>query len=103
LLSVAEQNDGIVLFALVNDIEESIPVDIRIIGTGNTIKDDIENYKFLGTVKLTNGSLIFHIFGRHSKDFGRNSEKKEGDILVLGIDEFINIKEKGKFPEMVIA
>ncbi len=46
LLSVAEQFDGIVLYALVDELEDNISIDVRIIGTGNSIKDNIENYKF---------------------------------------------------------
>lgn len=86
----------IVMYAIVDDLEYGVPVDVRIIGIGHPIKDDIENYKFLGTVKLANGGLMFHIFARHSKDFISTGEKKEEDIPILMIDEFININEKGR-------
>ena len=95
LLSVVEQNNKIVMYALVDDFEYDIPVDIMIIGTGNPIRNDIDSYKFLGTVSLMDGRLIFHVFARHSKDFLRTGEKKEEDMSVLRIDEFINLKEKG--------
>lgn len=68
LLSVAEQNNGIVMYVMVDDLESEIPIDVRIIGTGHPINDDIENYEFLGTVKLAGGGLMFHVFGRHIID-----------------------------------
>ena len=102
LLSVAEQNNNIVLYAMIDDLEYGIPVDVRIIGTGHPIKDDIDNYKFLGTVNLIDGGLMFHVFARHSKDFIGIGEKKEEDIPVLKIDEFINIKE-GRSSEVIMA
>ena len=100
LLSVAEQNNQIVMYAIVDDLEYGIPVDVMIIGTGRPIKDDVENYKFLGTVKLANGRLMFHVFARHSKDFMSIGEKKEEDIPILRIDEFVNI---GRSPEAMIV
>lgn len=102
-LSVAEQYDGIVMYAMVDDNEESIPIDVRMIGTGHPIKDDIDSYKFLGTVKLARGELMFHVFTRHSKDFIRKEEKKGESVPILRIDEFINIKEKDRFHEIMIA
>ena len=103
LLSAVEQNGQIVMYAIVDDLEYGIPVDVRIIGTGNPIKEDIENYKFLGTVSLMGGRLMFHVFASHSKDFTDMEEKKEEDIPVLRIDEFINFKEKGRSPEVIMA
>ena len=101
LLSVAEQNNGIVMYAIIDDLEFEIPVDVRIIETGHPIKDDIENYKFLGSVQLTNGRLMFHVFALHSKDFPGMGQKKEEDIPILRIDEFVNIK--GRSPEVIMA
>lgn len=86
---------------MVDDLEYGIPVDVRIIGTGQPIKDDIDNYKFLGTVKLVDGGLMFHVFARHSKDFIGMGEMKEEDIPVS--DEFINIKEKGRSSELIMV
>jgi hypothetical protein len=95
LLSVVGIDDEIVMYAMVDDLEYGIPVDVRIIGTGNAIKDDIDNYKFLGTVGLMNGREIWHVFACHSKDFIKEGEQKEEDIPILRIDEFTNFKEKG--------
>lgn len=103
LLSVVGIDDEIVMYAMVDDLEYGIPVDVRVIGTGNAIKDDIYNYKFLGTVKLMNGIEIWHVFARHSKDFIRVGEKKEEDMPILRIDEFANFKEKGRSPQVMMA
>ena len=102
LLSVAEQNNQIMMYAIVDDLEYGIPVDVRIIGTGLPIKEDIENYKFLGTVKLEDGRLMFHVFVHHSDDFIGMDEKKQEDISVR-IDKFVNMKEKRRFPEVIMA
>jgi len=103
LLSVVGIDDEIVMYAMVDDLEYGIPVDIRVIGTGNAIKGDIDNYKFLGTVNLMNGREIWHVFARHSKNFISIDEKKEEDMSVLRIDEFINFKEKGRSPQAMMA
>ncbi len=103
LLSAVGIDDEIVMYAMVDDIEYGIPVDVRIIGTGNAIKGDIDNYKFLGTVNLMNGRDIWHVFASHSKDFIDMGEKKAEDIPVLRIDEFINFKEKGRSPQAMMA
>ena len=103
LLSVAGIDGEIVMYVLVDDLEYGIPVDVRIIGTGHAIKDDIDNYKFLGTVNLMNGREMWHVFARHSKNFIRIGEKKEEDIPILRIDEITNFKEKGRSPQVVMA
>ena len=101
LLSVAGQNNLIVMYAMVDDIEYGIPVDVMIIGTGHAIKDDIDSYKFLGTVSLMGERLMFHVFARHSNYFINMGEKKEEDMPVLRIDEFVNVK--GRSPEVMMA
>lgn len=103
LLSVTGIDDGIIMYAIVDDLEYGIPVDVMIIGTGNAIKDDIDNYKFLGTVNLMNGREIWHVFARHSNDFIKAGEKKEEDMPILRIDDFTNFKEKGRSPQVMIA
>lgn len=62
LLSVAEQYENIVLYALV-DTKEAKTKDVTIIihGTGHNA-DDVDAAHFLGTVKLMNGGLMFHVF-----------------------------------------
>jgi hypothetical protein len=63
LLSVKEQNDGIVLYAEINPDEmKMVQYDFRIVGTGHRYKFDRRFYKFLDTVKLYGGQLMFHVF-----------------------------------------
>jgi hypothetical protein len=63
ILSVESQLDDIVVYALVDD-NILIPnrYTFRVYGTGHDIKNDIDSFKFLGTVKMYNGSLMFHVF-----------------------------------------
>lgn len=63
ILSVESQLDDIVVYALV-DIDNLIPSRymFKIHGTGHDIENDIASFKFLGTVKMYNGSLMFHVF-----------------------------------------
>ena len=63
VLSVIEQNNTIMMYALV-DIEE-IEMNkyyFAIYGTGHNINDGINTFEFLNTVKLNNGTLVFHVF-----------------------------------------
>lgn len=62
ILSVVEQNDNIVLYAMVIPELITKPVKIRVIGTGNPMPSGMSDYEFLGTVKLYEGKLMFHIF-----------------------------------------
>jgi hypothetical protein len=71
VLSVMNQRDNIVLYALVHPINNKNlieDVSIRIVGTGHDIDFFIPNpnltdgYKFLGTVSLHDGALMFHVF-----------------------------------------
>lgn len=66
ILSVAEQRGQIVLYAIVDpypDPEaEPIAVAVRVHGTGHEIPARVTNWHFLGTVKLLEGVLMFHIF-----------------------------------------
>lgn len=62
VLSVAEQYGNIVVYAWVDDdptMMKSYTFQIR--GTGHNA-DGLDNYKFLGTVKLQDGELMFHVF-----------------------------------------
>jgi hypothetical protein len=63
ILSVESQLDDIVVYALVDiDNPTHSRYTFRVHGTGNDIKNDIDSFKFLGTVKMYNGSLMFHVF-----------------------------------------
>jgi hypothetical protein len=69
ILSVMNQYEKIVLYALVSDNEKDTKeVSIRIVGTGHVIDFFIPalefggGYTFLGTVSLHDGRLMFHVF-----------------------------------------
>ncbi|MGV7002537.1 DUF7352 domain-containing protein [Priestia megaterium] len=63
VLSVESQGDDIVIYALVNTEQTEKEVkEIRAYGTGHDIPNDIIEYTFLGTTKLYNDSMVFHIF-----------------------------------------
>ena len=63
ILSVKEQYGDIVVYALVNTSIKGIEGYSFIIhGTGHNTIENIDNYIFLGTVKLKEGALMFHVF-----------------------------------------
>lgn len=68
ILSVCEQNNQIVLYAMVctNEIATEDRSTVRrvigIYGTGNPISEHPGFLKFIGTVSLDKGSLMFHVF-----------------------------------------
>ena len=63
ILSVESQGSDIVIYALV-EVESTVytKYEFRVYGTGHDISDDITDFKFLGTAKINNGQLMFHIF-----------------------------------------
>ena len=64
ILSVENQHENIVLYALVEDCVRGIETHTIIIhGTGHNA-NDTDGCDFVGTVKLHNGSLMFHVFAR---------------------------------------
>lgn len=68
IISVESQGDNIVVYGIVDTEENAtISYDFRTYGTGLQINIDLNEYKFLSTVKLYNGSLMFHVF---YKQFG---------------------------------
>jgi len=63
ILSVAEQRDEIVLYAVTDNLQtEYENYRIHIAGTGHPLPDDIDTARFLGTVNLMEGSLMFHVY-----------------------------------------
>lgn len=62
-LSAEEQNGNIVIYGLVNLNEETLEEhEMLVCGTGHGIHENITDYNFLGTTKLENGLLVFHVF-----------------------------------------
>jgi hypothetical protein len=63
VLSVGPPRDGggdLDVWALVNTEAVSIRREFRVVGTGNPLPDDLG--RFVGTVPLYDGALIFHVF-----------------------------------------
>lgn len=61
VLTVGVQGENICVWALVDPKIPSLKKTFRIAGTGHPITDD-GKWKFLGTVFLYEGTLVFHIF-----------------------------------------
>ena len=68
VLSVMEQYDMVVLYTLVDtEATEVREVSICIVGTGHPAAHARrEGYRFLGTVKLLRGHLVWHVFCKGS-------------------------------------
>lgn len=61
LLSVANQNGRLCLWALADPSKEKVPRCIEIVGTGNPIPTNPEEIrKFVGTVII--GPFVWHVF-----------------------------------------
>ena len=62
VVSVQSQGDGLYIWALVDPLEEITTRRIfRIAGTGHPITDP-EKLRFIGTVLMYRGGLVFHVF-----------------------------------------
>jgi hypothetical protein len=62
VLSVEEQNDTIVLYALTPlHVAENDTWNVKVVGTGHTFEVD-ESWQFVGTVKMADGKLMFHVW-----------------------------------------
>ena len=64
ILSVQSQKGQICIWAIVDtdDPCDLIEHEIYIEGTGYLLIDDLENYRFLSTVQILNGNLVWHVF-----------------------------------------
>lgn len=63
ILSVANQREQLVLYALIQDSTiNTEEYKIRIIGTGHNIICNVQAMTFAGTVLMDDGSLVWHIF-----------------------------------------
>lgn len=63
-----DDRDELDLWALIDARNDTllgrVPVDFRIVGTGNPMPEDAED--FIGTVVTHRGSLVWHVFGVRS-------------------------------------
>lgn len=87
ILSVTEQGVHIALYVIADD-DKDVPtesVELLIKGTGHSIKDDIDRYTFIDTVKLFNTNMEFHVFYRRvgilAGDAFNIAEKREVAII----------------------
>jgi len=63
VLSVVEQHNKIVLYCIVNPENELVDAQFLVIGTGWDIPDKAtDDMKFIGTVVISNGALVWHVF-----------------------------------------
>ena len=62
ILSVKEQYGKIVLYALVDDVQGGLDCFKIFVKVTGKPADDISDCEFLGTVKLYEGELMFHVF-----------------------------------------
>ena len=63
ILSVQNQMDKIIIYALVNETEVSVWRTFDLFATGEIIDDFFER-KYIGTVQLEDGTSILHLFER---------------------------------------
>lgn len=71
ILSVCEQKGSIVVYALVDT--EAVDVNVQIWVRGTKYEAiELDKFAFLGTVKLYDGELMFHVFYR----IGYKEEKR---------------------------
>lgn len=65
ILSIINQYDKPVIYAIVDpNTKQGQMYNIRTIGTGHEIDDDLSKYTFIGTLSFLSGNLIFHYFIR---------------------------------------
>jgi hypothetical protein len=62
ILSVEEEDNKIVLYAMVIPQLSLKIINMRVIETGAAIDFSPNEYKFIGTVKLDGGKLMLHVF-----------------------------------------
>jgi hypothetical protein len=69
LPGVHDQFGTVVIYALVDTTSTAAPTDVNIIiaGTGHQLPDATAGYGYFGTVKMSNGHLMWHVF---SSNFG---------------------------------
>jgi len=63
VLSVVEQHEKIVMYAIVDSEQENTQeIEFLLLGTGQIFNYVFDDYTFLNTVNLSGGSLMFHVF-----------------------------------------
>jgi hypothetical protein len=62
VISVAEQNNQIVLYAILDTNAPTVFRKVSVVGTGHTLSEEVASWQSVGTVKLHGGTLMFHVF-----------------------------------------
>jgi hypothetical protein len=62
ILTIQAQHDIPVLWALVDETQRKLSVQIAVIGTGYDFTFNEENANYISTVQLNDGNLILHFF-----------------------------------------
>jgi len=63
ILSVVEQYQKIVMYAIVDSKQENTQeIEFLLLGTGQFFNIALGDYTFLNTVKLSGGNLMLHVF-----------------------------------------
>ena len=61
IIYIAEQNNDICIWAVVNPEAEKVERSFEIIGTGHLFECD-ESLTYIGSAQVHDGSFVFHIF-----------------------------------------
>lgn len=63
ILKVANQSEVLCLWALVDPVqEEKVPVEIEVVGTGHDVAFPWESYRYIDSVLMRSGSLVWHVW-----------------------------------------
>jgi hypothetical protein len=75
ILKIAEQNNKLYLWAMVNNTNHTYDMEIKIIGTGFQFKEELDRYEYVETVIMSDG-FVWHIFIKHIEvTYGKYEEK----------------------------
>ena len=63
ILSVVEQYQKIVMYVIVDAVQENTQeIQFLLLGTGQIFDNTLDGYSFLNTVKLSDGAIMVHVF-----------------------------------------
>lgn len=62
VLSAQTQRDGCFLWAVVEPDAPQRLIAVHIAGTGHPLPGDIDQFRYVGTMQISAGALVFHVF-----------------------------------------
>ncbi len=62
ILTIQMQNDKPCIWALVNPENKLEKRGFKLFGTGQSIDDDMTKMRYINTIQMHNGNLVFHLF-----------------------------------------